>query len=90
MLALFLIVVASVTIYLNMKAAHAYRMLYNDLFKANKELLNYSEALPHTSDLTKDQHHHVKIGITIAYNRINAALDETKLKEIDLPVLKGN
>ena len=90
MLALLLIVVASVTIYLNMKAARAYRMLYNDLFKASKELLNYSEVLPHTSDLTKDQHHHVKVGIKIAYNRINSALDESKLKEIDLPVLKGD
>ena len=53
-------------------------------------MLNYSEVLPHTSDLTKDQHHHVKVGIKIAYNRINSALDESKLKEIDLPVLKGN
>ena len=90
MLALFLIVAASVTIYLNMKAAHAYHKLYNTLFKAHKELLEYSEVLPRTSDLTEDQHHHVKVGVKISYNRISSALSNAKLDEIDLPKIKGN
>lgn len=90
MLALFLIVAASVTIYLNMKAAHAYHKLYNTLFKAHKELLEYSDVLPRTSDLTEDQHYHVRVGIKISYNRISSAIGDAKLEEIDLPKFKGN